>query len=701
MNNRTYTDINGVGLSFRLSPDYVSWFRTREPEWGFGALSEATFLRSYSRTKDARTGTSWPYDTKNLKDLVYGGKERWWEVCERVINGVYSIQKDWMNANNMPWDERKAQDSAMEACWRMFAFKWTPAGRGLWAMGTYLVNGRGDSSPLYNCFFVSTRDIDKDFAEPFCFLMSASMKGGGVGFDTKGNGKVVLQRPKGAIPYRIPDSSEGWVKSVELLLKSYLGNPKPHFDYGAIRPEGEPIITFGGVAPGPEPLQRLHEKLTDILEEVVGWPLASRTIIDIMNLIGVAVVSGNVRRSSEIAFGEFNDDDFWTLKDYTKFENGYRSEFGWMSNNSVKVMHDSTIDFDAWAEKVADGYDQFDRGAGEPGLYFIDNARNYGRMNNGPDFADTDVEGANPCGEIGLESFEACNLTENYVMRHQDVFDFTRTLKFSYLYNKSVSLLPTMWAKTNAVQMRNRRIGVSITGTAHFVDTRGYKELQLWMDEGYKQIREWDRIYSRWLCVRESIKVTTSKPSGTVSLVAGTTAGVHWPTAPHYIRHVTFGKNDSLLKPLLDAGYQADYDSVPGSVLVRFPVKTEGVRPEEEVSVFEKVALVAFVQKWWADNMVSNTINFDPKTEVHDLANAMKLHSSNLKSVSALPRYTESYAYLPEERVYPSWLDEYIGKLAEVDFSSIYDGDIIADDAVRTLGCDSMTCEINLEQEVT
>lgn len=694
---RQYEDIHGLGLSFRLDPNFISDYVNREVRWGYGVISELVFLRSYSRTKDSRTGTSWPYDHKNLNDQAYGGKERWWETCERVINGMYSIQKDHILAHNMTWDEDMAQSSAQEAYERMFEFKWTPPGRGLWAMGTYLVNGKKDSSALYNCHFVSTKNIGKDFAAPFTHLMHASMHGGGVGFDVSGAVETTIVEPKGAIPYKIPDSSEGWVKSLELLLKAYQGGPMPHFDYSGIRKEGELIVTFGGIAPGPEPLRKMHNQIKALLDSKIDHMIDSKTIMDIFNIIGVAVVSGNVRRSSEIGLANYELSWLWNVKDYTQPENEYRAEWGWMSNNSLKVHDYTEVDFDAVVAKINDGYETWNKGAGEPGLFFIDNARNYGRMNNGPDFADVGIEGCNPCGEIGLEDGESCNVAEQYLMRHSNVSDYRRTLKFIYLYCKTVTLLPTKWPKTNEVQLRNRRIGVSLTGVAHFVDTMGYDKLKEWMDEGYHEVRRWDKIYSRWLGVRESIKVTTCKPSGSVSLLAGTTAGVHWPVAEHYVRRMMLPKDFPLLPELRRAGYaiETSVQSPESSVVIEVPLSVPGVRPESEVSVYEKVGLVALVQKWWADNMVSNTIVYDPENEVRDLANALKMHASGLKSVAALPRATESYEQLPEQAGSQYVIDYLRSNLKDVDFSSAYDGDTIIDDAVKNQGCDSDVCEVS------
>ena len=143
--------------------------------------------------------------------------------------------------------------------------KFLPPGRGLWGMGSAITEERGTYAALNNCAFVSTENLQEDYSKPFTFLMDASMLGVGVGFDTKGAGKVIIRGPdqhRQKEMYDVPDSREGWVKSVGILLDSYfLGTPEVEFGYDRLRPEGELIKGFGGKASGPDPLRELHENV--------------------------------------------------------------------------------------------------------------------------------------------------------------------------------------------------------------------------------------------------------------------------------------------------------------------------------------------------------------------------------------------------------------------------------------------------------
>ena len=196
----------------------------------------------------------------------------------------------------------------------MFNMKFLPPGRGLWAMGTSITEEKNLYAALNNCAFVSTGTIKDDYAKPFCFLMDASMLGVGVGFDTKGAGEIVVKgvdKNRGEQLYIIPDTREGWVESLQLLLETYFHGQAPiEFDYNQIRLAGEPIKGFGGVSSGHEPLMEVHEEIRKVLDRNTKEPITVTTIVDIMNLIGKCVVAGNVRRTAEIVFGEPDDDEY-------------------------------------------------------------------------------------------------------------------------------------------------------------------------------------------------------------------------------------------------------------------------------------------------------------------------------------------------------------------------------------------------------
>jgi len=671
-------------FSFKLAEEYVAPYKKLKAPFGYqdaagNSVGEITFLRTYSRLKQD------------------GTKETWVDVCERVINGMYSLQKDHAKTNRLPWSDAKAAASAKEAFDRLWNLKWTPPGRGLWVMGTPLVNEKRNSAALQNCAFVSTGSMTKtDPAKPFAFLMEASMLGVGVGFDDKGADKDFnIYAPQEGETYVIPDTREGWVESTATLINSYLrpDSKRPRFNYDEIRKAGEPIKTFGGTAAGPEPLIKLHNYIDGIFKERSGEKLTRIDIADIGNLIGVCVVSGNVRRSAELLIGRIDDEDFLNLKNAEKFpeRNSYNPEkpgWAWMSNNSVSVNVGDNLD------NIIDGIAR----NGEPGVVWMDISKQYGRLIDPINNKDWRIAGYNPCAEQSLESFECCTLVETYLNRHEDKEDFKRTLKFAYLYAKTVTLIPTHWEETNAIMQRNRRIGTSVSGVANFADRKGLPILRQWMDEGYKVIKTYDTTYSEWLGIRESIKMTTVKPSGTVSILAGESPGVHWTVGGEYFnRAIRFANSDPMLPLFKMANYRVEpaSESPNTTSVVFFPIKSSARRSEKDVSIYEKMALAATAQRYWSDNSVSVTISFNPETEASAIGTALHMYDGQLKTVSFLPSGNATYPQMPYTQITAEEYEaEGTMKLFPIDLSGVYAG--MAADAIGEAYCTTDACEIRL-----
>lgn len=674
-------------FSFRISDEFLSGYKTKTPPFGYkdaggNSVGEITFLRTYSRLKEDDT------------------KETWVDVCERVINGMYSLQKDHCKRNRLPWNDAKAQASAKEAFDRLFNLKWTPPGRGLWVMGTQIVNVQRNSAALQNCAFVSTAEMNKfNPAKPFAFLMEASMLGVGVGFDDKGADKdfPIYESSKPAVVEVIEDSREGWVQSVTNLINSYLkADQSPiEFDYSLVRPAGTPIKTFGGTASGPGPLIKLHNAINKLFKGRDGDKLTRKDIADIGNLIGVCVVSGNVRRSAELLIGRIDDQDFLNLKNSEVFpeRNSYDSEnpgWGWMSNNSVEVSVGQDL------SPIVDGIAR----NGEPGVIWLDMSRKYGRLADAPNNKDWRVAGYNPCAEQSLESYECCTLVETYLNRHDSLEDYKRTLKFAYLYAKTVTLLPTHWEETNAIMQRNRRIGTSMSGVANFADRVGMPVLRDWMDEGYKTVKNYDTVYSEWLGIRESIKMTTVKPSGTVSILAGESPGVHWtPGGKYFNRTIRFSNTEPMLELFRMANYIVEpaSESPDTTSVVYFPIKSDANRSEKEVTIFEKMALAAAAQRYWSDNSVSVTISFDAEKEKDYVGTVLHMYDGQLKTVSFLPEGNMTYPQMPYTQITEEEYNSYTGKLFPIDFSGVYAG--MASDAIGENYCTTDACEIKFIKE--
>ena len=654
---------------FVLSENFIAKYKRKRPPFGFNGLGELVYMRTYSRIKE---------DGKN---------ERWWETVQRVVEGTYSMQKNWIDSHQLGWNPWQAQKSAQDMYDRIFNMKFLPPGRGLWAMGTPITEEKKLYAALNNCAFVSTKTLKEDYSKPFCFLMDASMLGVGVGFDTKGAGEIIIKgvdTTRDEQLYEIPDTREGWVESLRLLLESYFHGQSPvEFDYTKIRPAGAPIKGFGGVSSGHEPLKEVHAEIRNILDDNIGNPITVTTIVDVMNLIGKCVVAGNVRRTAEIVFGDPNSEEYLNLKNYKV--NPHRDQYGWTSNNSI--FAELGMDYTDVCKRITDN--------GEPGFAWLDNMRKFSRMQNGGDNKDHRVAGGNPCLEQSLESYELCCLVETFPANHDSLDDYKRTLKYAYLYAKTVTLGRTHWPETNRVMLRNRRIGCSVSGVAQFITKHGMDDLRKWLEKGYKTIQEWDKMYSDWFAVPKSIKTTSVKPSGTVSLLVGATPGMHYPESRFYIRRMRLSKHSELIEPLMKAGYTIEpaFGSENSTMVVEVPVDVgEGIRTAAELSIWEQFSLAAFLQRHWADNQVSCTVTFDPETEGDQIPQVLNYYQYHLKGISLLPRHDlGAYKQMPYEAIDEKTYYFEVEKLGRLTFGVIH-----KEEANIEKFCDGDFCDVEI-----
>jgi ribonucleoside-triphosphate reductase (thioredoxin) len=665
-------NIEPVIQRFKIDSKTIEQLEQMTPDFGFNGLGEVVFRRTYSRDN-----------------------ESWKDVVVRVVEGAISIRKEHYFRNSLRWDDSYWSDFANKMSLALFKMEWLPPGRGLWMMGTDFVYKRG-SMALNNC---SATDTKNDLVHSAEWTMDGLMNGVGVGFSTTWRGDTTTPDKEDSEVYVIPDSREGWVTSLIKLMCAYINSPRygknkfPIFDYSHIRGKGLPIKGFGGLSSGPDPLVKMHKRIESYLDafcnkelvvpakEKTEWSEATpqvrkpyshtRLIADIFNSIGACVVAGNVRRSAEIALGDVNDDDFINLKNYTM--NPERMDIGWMSNNSVTLTSGSDFEDFSYipdmAKRIVDN--------GEPGMINLYNMQKYGRY--GKEMHD-DATLCNPCGEICLENFELCNLSEVFPHRCKGIKPFQEALKYATFYSTSVSLLPTHRPETNAVIAKNRRIGVSISGIAQWVSgaapvewgLMNYTRLTRILRDGYRLVRDENSRLAKLAGVPKSIRVTTIKPSGSISLLAGATPGVHYPVSRYAIRRVRIAMDSPLVPVLKDAGVPNEPDTYSDNTLVfEFTIDHGDVRPCEEVSPWEQFSLVAMLQRCWADNMVSATVYFNKEKDASDVEQLLALFIPILKSVSLLPHSGHGYAQAPYEPITHDIYTERRSNYKDVKFDSV------------------------------
>ena len=383
----------------------------------------------------------------------------------------------------------------------------------------------------------------------------------------------------------------------------------------------------------------------------------------------------------------FNDEAKQIAEKYKHEKWAYK--FGgwrWTSNNSIFAT--VGMDYSEIAESIAEN--------GEPGLAWLENMQNYGRMIDAPDYADHRVRGGNPCLEQSLEPYELCCLVETYPSKHDSAKDFYDTLKVAYLYAKTVTLMGTHNPKTNTVMCRNRRIGTSQSGCVDAMAKFGRHYYQKNMlDKAYQKLRYFDKKYSEWLGIPKSIKISSVKPSGSVSLLANVSPGIHFPKVRYGYRTMRLAKNSPIVTELKKANYRVEdsYSDPYTTVVAYFPIiGSEDIPTESDSSIWEQFTNAVLLQRYWADNQVSCTVSFKP-AEKHQIAKCLSVFDSELKGISLLPIYDHGYKQSPYIHATKEEVVAYKKSLKPLDFSllNIVEGE----NSGTNKFCDGDVCMIN------
>ena len=620
--------MNGVMHVPRINTKYatklpdriISSMRDTTVPWG--PVGYVTYKRTYSRHTVSGDRTS--------------PKEEWWQSMSRCLQGLLDI--------NGALTLRELEILAEY----FMKLKCIPSGRQSWQLGTKTVQRLGGDS-LQACWHVR---VDEPI-HPFTFNFEELMLGGGVGFTILPEDVYSLPSVKFNIDvtrvesfdcdYIIPDNREGWVEFLRRILEGFFFTGKSiTYNTKAIRSKGEPIESFGGTASGPEDLVLGISQIVTILKRCVGSKLRPIDAMDIQNILAAIVVAGNVRRSAQIACGSGRDRDFLLAK---YWDDGSIIIPRWrqQSNNTVVEddLHNLLPEF--WWPYENTKADGSSRGECY-GLFNRPLSQNFGRLADGirPGY-NAGACGPNPCGEIILESDEACNLAEIFLTNLENAMEFHIAAEMMYKVTKIVSTLPFLHPRTNAVVQRNHRLGIGVTGVqaAHHL-----RKAEIF-DSVYKHIREEDKEYSKLLGVDPSIAYTTVKPSGTAAKLArGCTPGANLAYANPHILRITFASDSPMLTTLRRKGYPMEpKKNLDGSIdlnvmMVTFPVSyPENTPCDGEQSAVQQLENVVFLQRWWSDNAVSSTIQFKQE-EVPEIKDWLyKNYRDNLKSV-AFSRHT-------------------------------------------------------------
>lgn len=551
-------------------------------------------------------------------------RESWAQVSQRTIQGLADL-------GNFTPEEQELIEQMQRSLHCL------PSGRWLWVGGTNWIAKPENFSGSYNC--TSTNLIDW---RAFGLMMDLAMMGSGTGAIlepkytdrlpairnrlnvtvTREIGEVAdflreeateLEINGNQVTIQVGDSRQGWVKSYQSLLElstdeRFTGDVEVSIDLGHVRPAGERLKGFGGVA-NPIKLPELYARCAKVLNRALGRKLSPIECCLLIDEAAACVVAGNIRRSAGMRQGSSEDAEFAGAKDnlWQQDEQG-----NWridpdrdvlrMANHTRVYHHKPTLE-----ECVEAVRKQFYSGEGAiqyaPEAIARSNAdilttpelkseflRAY-EAGNGqqwiqakhPNMPLKELEhrlgryGLNPCGEILGEDFH-CNLSEVH-LNQIDPLDYeAQEQAFTAGALSVAALLNHRFAEPRYQYSRevDPIVGVSFTGLFDFFVNAFGTEWLRWWEAGRPdtltgmQFKEREKEYlSRWkeivhrvvgeYCDRQGIRrpnrCTTVQPAGTKSLLTGASSGWHPPKAQRFIRRITFRKNDPVALACLDYGY--------------------------------------------------------------------------------------------------------------------------------------------------
>jgi len=513
-----------------------------------------------------------------------------------------------------------------------------------------------NNARIFNCSFLPIDDW-RAFSEIMFLLLS----GCGVGYSVQTH--HIEKLPEIKVPtktkrYLVGDSIEGWADAVRMLCKAYFtGAPLPLFDFRDIRPKGAQLITVGGKAPGPEPLKECLFNLQKVFDRKKnGDKLSSVEAHDMACHIADAVLSGGIRRAALISLFNLDDEDMLTCK----FGNWWEEnpQRGRANNSAVVMRHkiDEEEFFKLWKKIELSG-------SGEPGIYF----------SNDKDW------GTNPCCEIALRPFQFCNLCEVNVSNVESQEDlnervrvgaFIGTLQAAYT---NFHYLRDVWQKTTE---KDALLGVGMTGIGSGA------VLGLNLKEAADVAKAVNAEVAEKIGINKAARVTTVKPSGTSSLVLGTSSGIHAWHNDYYIRRIRVGKNeaiythlsihhpelveDDFFKPTIQAVISVPQRAPEGSIL-----RTEDVMDMlERVKKFNTQWVKKGHRKGANTNNVSATVSIK-EGEWEQVGKWMWENKETFNGLSVLPYFGGSYTQAPFEDITKEQFDEMVTHLHDIDLSKV------------------------------
>ena len=294
------------------------------------------------------------------------------------------------------------------------------------------------------------------------------------------------------------------------------------------------------------------------------------------------------------------------------------------------------------------------------------------------------------CGEITLDSKGICCLTELFLNNIDSKEELIDCAKLLYKTQKAICALKFIHDETTEISNKYMRMGISCTGICQSLNKLD------WLDNTYNEIKNFDKKWSKEKKYNESIKLTTVKPSGTLSLLSGSTPGVHPAFSKYYIRRVRMASNDKLIEICKNLGYKIEYlKKFDGSFnyntsIVEFPCYSkDNTVLVKDMTAINQLELVKKMQKNWSDNSVSATVYYK-KEELNDIKTWLKdNYKDNIKSISFLLHQEHGFEQSPYEEITKEQYDELIKNIKDIKNINVVDKN-----SITFHECDKGQCPI-------
>lgn len=547
----------------------------------------------------------------------------------------------------------------------------------------------------YNCAFLPVDSV-KSFDEAMFILMC----GTGVGFSVENqyvNSLPTIPEDLEQSEHMIvvPDSREGWAKSLRMLVSTLYSGQIPLFDVSKVRLAGQKLKTFGGRASGPEPLSQLFKFVVDIFINARGRKLSSLECHDIMCKIGEVVVAGSVRRSALISLSDLNDSEMAAAKDgqFWLFS-PHRS----MANNSAVYNGKPNVKvfLKEWNALIASN-------SGERGIFNIkanqDIAAKDGRRSKNIRY------GTNPCSEIILRPYQFCNLSTVPVNGTETLEELKEKVELATIvgtWQSTITHFHYLKKEWKQNSEEERLLGVSLSGIfGHPVlnGSQGLEKTAEWLDELRLHARSVNENLAGQLGIAPSAAITCIKPEGNSSQLTNTSSGIHPWHSEYYIRTVRSDSKDPLGQFLRDSGIPCEPDLMKPEVseVFSFPIKAPaGALTRKDLTALEHLELWLTYQRHYCEHKPSITVNVKDE-EWLDVGKWVYDHFDEVSGISFLPYADHVYQQAPYQEVTEEEYNEALAKMPkELHWSLLahYENDDEAVIGGRELACSAGQCEV-------